>query len=91
MTTAVAGPRDLVAHLSASTGLTEGEATRVVGEVVAYFTESLETFVRRRHTELQAEGLTNEQIFGRLSTELAQRLVRPPVLSARQLRRLVYG
>lgn len=82
---------DLVAHLSRTSALSPGEAARVIADVLAYFGESAEDFVRRRHGELKARGLTNAQIFERLTTELPQRRVRPPELSLRQLRRVVYG
>jgi hypothetical protein len=82
---------DLIAHLVRSTPLSAGEATRVVAEVVGYFSEQLPDFVRRRHTELKRRGLTNEQIFATLGAELATRRVAPPLLSVRQLRRIVYG
>lgn len=83
--------RDLIEHLNRTTSLTASESSRVVAEVLAYFGEPAESFVRRRHGELRAEGLTNEQIFARISAELPLRRVVPPELSARQLRRIVYG
>ena len=87
-----AGPYDdLVAHLVRSTPLNAGEAARVIAEVVGYFSEELPDYVRRRHTELKRRGLTNEQIFTALRTELATRRVAPPALSERQLRRIVHG
>jgi len=82
---------DLVTHLAGTTPLSEGEAARVVDEVLAYFAETTEVFVRRRHTELRARGLHNDQIFDRIGAELGARRVAPRALSARQLRRLVYG
>lgn len=82
---------DLIQHLSRTTPLTPSESARVIAEVLAYFGEPAEQFVRRRHAELRAAGLTNEQIFARISGELPQRRVAPPELSARQLRRIVYG
>ena len=82
---------DLVEHLTRTTTLTGGEAARVVADVLAYFGEPAEAFVRRRHGELQAAGLTNEPIFARIAAELANRRVAPPELSVRQLRRIVYG
>lgn len=82
---------DLIAHLIRSSPLSAGEAARVVAEVVGYFSEELPDFVRRRHTEMKRRGLTNEQIFAALGAELATRRVAPPTLSARQLRRIVYG
>jgi hypothetical protein len=82
---------DLLQHLLRTTALGPGEAARVVADVLAYFGESTEEYVRRRHGELQARGLTNDQIFTRIGQELRQRRVAAPELSARQLRRLVYG
>ncbi|PYC84047.1 hypothetical protein C7C46_08195 [Streptomyces tateyamensis] len=82
---------DLIAHLTRTSVLGPGEAARVVAEVLAYFSETATEFVQRRHAELQARGLTNEQIFTRLAVELPARRVAAPELSARQLRRIVYG
>lgn len=82
---------ELVEHLLKSTPLSAGEAERVVAEVLGYFAESTEGFVRRRHGELQRRGMTNDRIFERVGAELAARRVAPPALSARQLRRIVYG
>lgn len=87
-----AGPlAGLVAHLVRTTPLSEGEAQRVVADVLRYFGESVEELVRRRHAELRAQGLTNDQIFTVIRGELAHWRVPPPSLSARQLRRIVYG
>ncbi|MYT30529.1 hypothetical protein [Streptomyces sp. MspMP-M5] len=82
---------DLIDHLVRSTPLQRGEAARVVLDVLAYFDETTEGFVRRRHRELQSQGLRNEAIFERIAHELPHRAVSPPPLSLRQLRRLVYG
>jgi hypothetical protein len=82
---------DLVAHLVRSSPLSPGEAARVVAEVLDYFAEPLPDFVRRRHAELKRRGHTNDQIFAALGPELATRRFTPPPLSARQLRRIVYG
>lgn len=74
-----------------STPLGRGEAARVVLDVLAYFDETSEEFVRRRHRELRARGLTNAVIFDLIAAELPHRAVSPPPLSLRQLRRIVYG
>lgn len=84
-------PDDLVAHLVRTTPLSESEARRVVAEVLGYFDEPVERFVRRRHRELHERGLRNEQIYPLISAELSARRVVPPELSPRQLRRLIYG
>ena len=81
---------ELVRHVAASTGLSAGIAARVVAEVAAYFMESTQHYVRRRHRELKADRLRNDAIFARIGVELSQRPVAPPALSTRQLRRIVY-
>ncbi|GEB51398.1 MULTISPECIES: hypothetical protein [Streptomyces] len=82
---------DLIDHLVRTTPLQRGEAARVVLDVLAYFDETAQEFVRRRHRELQSRGLTNPEIFDRIEAELPHRAVAPPPLSVRQLRRIVYG
>ena len=81
----------LVEHLAAAAALPPGAAARIVDEVVHYFSESVEEFVRRRHRELQATGLTNAGIFGQVAGEVGERRFAPPELTERQLRRIVYG
>lgn len=82
---------DLVAHVTRTSDLGVGEAERLIAEVVGYFSEPPETFVKRRHGELKARGLTNDRAFQQIAGELQQRLVAPPEYSQRQLRRIVYG
>ncbi len=82
---------ELIDHLTRTSPLSAGEAARVVAEVLGYFAEPAEDFVRRRHRELKARGLTNDQAFGEIAAELPLRRVVPPQYSPRQLRRLVYG
>ncbi|MCM1974787.1 MULTISPECIES: hypothetical protein [Streptomyces] len=82
---------ELVDHLTRTTPLNRGEALRVIQDVLAYFDETTEEYVRRRHRELQAQGLVNATIFERISADLKYRAVAPPELTLRQLRRIVYG
>ena len=82
---------DLIAHVTQSSALGTGEAARLIAEVVGYFSEPAETFVRRRHGELKARGLANDRAFQQIAAELRQRLVAPPQYSQRQLRRIIYG
>ncbi len=82
---------DLVHQVAASTGLSDSVAARVVTDVVAYYDEPVEEFVRRRHAHLKAYGIRNPEIFALIGTELATRVVSAPPLSDRQLRRVVYG
>jgi hypothetical protein len=82
---------DLIEHVEGTTRLSRAEAERVVEEVLAYFHESLEQFIRRRHAELQGEDEKNTVIFDQIAAELTQRRFAAPALSQRQIRRLIYG
>jgi len=86
-----AGVDDLLDHLERTSGLGRSALGRLVDEVVAYFAEPLERFVTRRHAELQADDLRNDAIFERIAAELAARRFPGPALTARQLRRMIYG
>jgi hypothetical protein len=83
--------QDLVSYLVRSTRLSRAEATRLVAEVLAFLDERPEEFVCRRHRALQAEGLSNSEIFVRLAAELERWRFRAPAYSERQLRRMIYG
>lgn len=80
----------LLDHLVA-TGLDRGDAERTVAEVLDYFSETTESFVRRRHRELQRGGMANAQSLSAIAAELPRRRVAPPQLSLRQIRRVIYG
>lgn len=82
---------DLISHLAHTSRLDRGEAARVVADVVAFFGETAETYVVRRHGELQGENLTNAAIFARISGELSRRRFAAPSFSERQIRRIIYG
>lgn len=84
-------PDPLVDHLVATTGLSAAEARRVVEDVVAYHRESVEDYIRRRHAHLKTYGARNPEIFERVAAELGQRVVAAPPLTARQVRRVIYG
>ncbi len=82
---------DLIAHLTRISSLGPGEAARLIDEVVGYFFEPADAYVRRRHGELKARGLTNDRAFNQITVELEQRLVASPQYTLRQLRRIIYG
>ncbi len=82
---------ELVERIVASTGLTADEAARVVEDVVAFHSEPVEEYVRRRHAHLKTYGARNPDIFARIADELGERVVAAPTLTERQLRRIVYG
>jgi hypothetical protein len=81
----------LVRHVAATTGLSGEVAARVVADVVAFYSETTEEFVRRRHRELQARDRRNAEIWAVIAEELAQRPVAPGPINERRLRRIVYG
>ena len=91
MTINAEGSPDLARHVAASTGLTEATAARVVADVTAYFGETVEEFVQRRHGELRRRQVKNDQIWPAITAELSARRFVAPELSERQLRRIVYG
>jgi exonuclease VII large subunit len=83
--------RFLIDRVADSTGLTPGEAARVVEDVLAWYREPVEDYVRRRHAHHQLYGKRNPEIFALIADELAHRAVAAPTMSERQLRRIVYG
>jgi hypothetical protein len=83
-------PADLVEHVMTTTGLPALIAARLVSDVIGYFGETAEQFVRRRHAELRSRH-KNDEIWVLIAAELAGRPVAAPPASARRLRRIVYG
>jgi hypothetical protein len=82
---------ELVAYLVRTSRLSRSEAVHLADEMLSFLHEQPEEFVCRRHRELQAEGVTNTEIFARLRAELARWRFRAPEYSERQIRRLIYG
>ena len=82
---------ELIAYIVRTTHLSPGEATRVVGDVLSFLSETPEAYVQRRHRALQAEGLSNTAIFTRIAAEVAAWRFRAPKLTQRQIRRIIYG
>jgi hypothetical protein len=82
---------DLIAYLVRTSRLSAPEATRVVSEVLSFLTDTPEAFIRRRHVALQSQGLSNDAIFLQLASELDRLRFRAPPLTARQIRRIIYG
>ncbi|MBY0276238.1 hypothetical protein K2Z84_12905 [Candidatus Binatia bacterium] len=85
------GIDDLLTHLTRIGRGERAAIAKVVGETLDYFSETVEEFVARRHAELQAEDLRNDAIWERIGAELRTRRFAAPPLTARQIRRLVYG
>jgi hypothetical protein len=81
----------LLTHLCNSSRLSQSEAQRMVAEIISYFSETTESYVQRRHSELKQEGLSNIQIYQRIEVELGELVFAAPTLSQRQIRRIIYG
>jgi hypothetical protein len=84
-------PRDLVHNVAMTTGLDDATASRVVADVVAYFGQTVEEFVRQRHAELKDKNMRNDEIWPSLMADLDRHRFTAPQLTQRQLRRIVYG
>ncbi len=82
---------DLIEHLSQITALSEAQSQQVVAEVLAYFNEDIESYVRRRHHELQQQGFSNTKIFASIQAALSERLFPAEKISERKIRRMIYG
>jgi hypothetical protein len=78
-------------YLEAKYGFKAEELDQFLEDCWAFTDENPEEFVRRRHGELQREGLRNEAIYRRLAAEAAAGRFRSPDFSLRQLRRIIYG
>jgi hypothetical protein len=82
---------ELISYLVRTSRLSPAEATRLVSEVLGFLAETPEAFVRRRHLALQSQGLANDAIFAQLACELEGLRFRAPLLTPRQIRRIIYG
>jgi hypothetical protein len=87
----LAALEELIAYLVRTSRLSACEATRLVDEVLGFLAETPEAFIRRRYLALQSQGLANDAIFTQLAAELARLRFRAPPLTARQIRRIIYG
>ncbi len=83
--------RDLIEHLMRQTSMTSAMAENIVSEVLAYYRETPESFVRRRHLELRQQGLSNSAIYTAIKQELDLRVFATEPHSERQIRRIIYG
>jgi hypothetical protein len=62
-----------------------------VADVLAYFGQTVDEYVARRHQELKDRNRKNDAIWPQLADELKTRRFKAEELSERQLRRIVYG
>ncbi|HEX2731895.1 MAG TPA: hypothetical protein VHM70_09825 [Polyangiaceae bacterium] len=78
-------------RLQLNLGLSRDAAERAVSETLDCFRFEVDEFIRDRHGELQGTGTSNTDIYQRIADELpALRFMAPP-LTARQIRRRIYG
>jgi len=82
---------ELIEHLCLRGSISRHEATRLVQEILAFYDESTERFIQRRHYELQKSGLPNLAIYEQIRVDLQHhRFVAQP-FTVRQIRRTIYG
>ena len=82
---------DVQRRLVSVLGLTGAQASRAVDEVLDSLALQVDEFIARRHAELQAQGESNAEIFERIATEVRALRFKAPELTARQIRRRIYG
>jgi hypothetical protein len=82
---------DAERRLQVLLGLSAEQARRAVAETLDSFELEVDQYIVARHAELQAQGDANPEIFERIAGELAGLRFRAPALSARQIRRRIYG
>jgi thioesterase domain-containing protein len=78
-------------RLQSVLGLSRTQANRAVDEVLDSLGLEVDEYIARRHGELQAQGESNSEIFERIAEELRALRFKAPELSARQIRRRIYG
>ena len=78
-------------RLSAVLGMSPESAARAVAEVLDAMRFEVDAYILARHAELQAQGVTNPEIYERIAAELPALRFAGPRLSARQIRRRIYG
>ncbi|MBX2835609.1 MAG: hypothetical protein KTR35_02065 [Gammaproteobacteria bacterium] len=82
---------ELINHLCRHSSLTSNEAAKVIAEVLNYYEENLSDYVKRRHLDLQAMGVSNSAAFEQIQQEIPHRRFQSQSPSIRQIRRIIYG
>jgi predicted DNA binding protein len=83
--------QDLLQHLTGCYDMEAATVERLIREVMHFYSESHQQFVKRRHHELQQLGNNNASIFREIFKELRLRRYPAPSLTERQIRRIIYG
>jgi hypothetical protein len=88
----VAQPLDLARErLERLLGLSPVESRRAVAEVLDCLWRGVDEYIAERHRELSARGDHNSAIYETIASELGSLRFKAPALSARQIRRRIYG
>ncbi|MDB4973422.1 MAG: hypothetical protein JWN48_1763, partial [Myxococcaceae bacterium] len=89
---AVDSPREeAIKRLQVLLGLGTDRAEQAVAEVLDCMRLSVDEYIRARHGVLQSQGFGNPDIYERIASELPALRFAGPALSARQIRRRIYG
>jgi len=72
-------------------GLAPAQARRAVMETLDCLGQGVDDYISERHKELQARGVRNPAIYETIAQELGTLRFAAPALSARQIRRRIYG
>jgi hypothetical protein len=92
MVLGMADPLDLARErLERLLGLAPAQAERAVSETLDCLGQGVDEYIAERHRELQGRGVRNHVIFDIIATELRSLRFAAPALSARQIRRRIYG
>jgi len=78
-------------HLLNSYPVSEDLLDHILEDLGDYFAMDVKEFIGVRHQQLQKEGLLNSDIYNRIREELGTKRFAAPVLSVRQIRRIIYG
>lgn len=84
-------PRELIDHLCSAGAIDRRTAERLVAEVLAFYDETVDAFIRRRHHDMQLAGYANAAIYRALIAEIPSRRFAAEPRSERQIRRAIYG
>lgn len=88
----VADPLELAQErLQRLLGLAPAQARRAVIETIDCLSRGVDEYITERHRELAARGVRNSAIYEAIAQELAALRFTAPALSARQIRRRIYG
>jgi hypothetical protein len=82
---------ETVRRLSIVLGLSREQAERALLELCDSMSLDVDAYILARHAELQAQGITNPEIYERIAAELPQLRFKTKPISARQIRRRIYG